>query len=397
MQHARLPAQLRHSRLDRLDYLHQVVRCWLAAPARAARPSRASAARPARTTRRPARATTARAPDPLHRPRFQRLDHVHQVVRHRLAVALALDQEPRPPRRLRVPVPGGDAQLQQARMPSGLRGAKFTSAMWSTCTKSWRWRLPDALAQVTSAAVFGGVAYARTTPRLARATHTLARRIARHLVSGRLGRRAAARATLARRAARARSTVEANGGKPCASNDVAQSRSCNSFSCPVDCILIGAGGMPWAAAHGLRRRLDAASPQYQAQRAIRRQSMKAKRRSRSATCTSARCTARSLASAPGPRARSRAATAQRRTRQKPRFGGKVCPHSPRRRLQPRPVPHPLHRPRLQRLDHVHQVVRHRHAVALALDQAPTPATVATCARTLRRRAAAISTRARSTL
>jgi hypothetical protein len=59
---------------------------------------------------------------------------VHQVVRHRHAVALALDQDPRPPRRLRVPVPCGDAQLQPTRMPGGLR--------------AWRVRQVDYVQQV---------------------------------------------------------------------------------------------------------------------------------------------------------------------------------------------------------------------------------------------------------
>ena len=118
VQHARLPGELRHSRLDRLDYLHQVVRCWLAAPL--AQPDRAALRRqglPALHRDPPVQPRPV--PDPLHRQRFQRLDHVHQVVRHRLAVALALDQDPCSPRRLRVPVPCGDAQ-QLARVPGEL-------------------------------------------------------------------------------------------------------------------------------------------------------------------------------------------------------------------------------------------------------------------------------------
>ena len=105
--------------------VHTVVRYWFAAPLAHRRPSPAFRRCPLPTPSRDAALQRHAVPDPLPRERFQRLEHVHQVVRHWLAVALALDPHPRSPRRLRVPVPRGDAQLQLAQLPAQLRDPRL--------------------------------------------------------------------------------------------------------------------------------------------------------------------------------------------------------------------------------------------------------------------------------
>ena len=97
-------------------------RRWLAAPL--AQPDRASLRRQGLPAlHRDAPVQPRPVPDPLHRPRFQRLDHV-QHVRHRLAVALALDQDHARHGGYVCPYLG-DAQLQLARVPEGLRGRPY--------------------------------------------------------------------------------------------------------------------------------------------------------------------------------------------------------------------------------------------------------------------------------
>ena len=122
MQRRRVPGGLPAQRLEPLVDVHAVVRYWFAAPLAHRRPSPAFRRCPLPTPSRDAALQCYAVPDPLPRERFQRLEHVHQVVRHWLAVALALDPHLPPPRRLCVPVSCRDPLVQLARVPEGLPG-----------------------------------------------------------------------------------------------------------------------------------------------------------------------------------------------------------------------------------------------------------------------------------
>ena len=190
----RLPVPQRAARMQRARLRRRTVSLTVGTPgprapsraapaeqrARAARPSPASAARLARTSTRRAAATPtpARA---LHRQELRRLEHVHQVVRHRLAAPLA-HQRAASLRRRGLPAHRRDA-ARATHGPCPIHCTVRAFSAWTTCTKSCG---------------TGSQSRSRSIK-----TH------ARH------------------------------GGYVCPY--LAETRSCNSHHCPVDCVIRGFG------------------------------------------------------------------------------------------------------------------------------------------------------------
>ena len=115
------------------DHVHQVVRCWLAAPHAQHRATgeRRDAFRPHSAETRPC----THGPCPIHVcQHFQRLDHVHRAVWYRLAVAQPQCYQGRAPRWLRVPVPRGDASMQLHACAKDCIVKSWNA--WTSCTKS---------------------------------------------------------------------------------------------------------------------------------------------------------------------------------------------------------------------------------------------------------------------
>jgi len=121
LQRARVPRRLRHRKLGqvgrwqvlgaRLLPLHRVVRRRHAAPL--PQPRRAHERRRGVPAHRRDSALQQRpVPRALHRVCVRRVEHVHKVVRHRLAEPRAHCAEARQARRLPVSVPAGDPRLQ---------------------------------------------------------------------------------------------------------------------------------------------------------------------------------------------------------------------------------------------------------------------------------------------
>ena len=243
-------------RVGCVDDLHQVVQGWLPARVRVARSSRASAARPADTTRRRARCNKHACPIDCSVGNWNK---------------------------------------------------------WGACSKSWAPVPPLAIVTLGSRASVARPA--RTLPKLASATCMRARRIAT-LRSGAPGARAQSRAALARRSAHARSRSRALVARLARTRGAS---SCNEHVCPTDCKIgrrsaSGARAARRAAtASATRSRTNEAAAVTAASDA-----RTLPRRSACATTARARSTAPSAPSAPGPTAPSRAARAFSRARARSR-------------------------------------------------------------------------------